>query len=381
MTERQTRNARTGHPPHRPPSTPQPHPQQPLGILKLQSTIGNQAVQRIFLGGLMMASSAVAATLNKRVMDLVDSGQSRLTVHYVTPILNNIPGNAALQAAYQRGIREIQLAEADAQDVVIDQQAAAILRLLETQFVSDPHASTLDLLSPAERKKYKDFKWEQFDFPGDKADSPKKGANEGRATQMAHALSELFPEKRVNIRTEAQPHGIVIKDEFKKSDTLRDFIKSELVNVPGEGGEKLNQAAAEAYVRMREAAAEEGIILELKDSYRRPEVSQARAEKAGNKAAIADFSAHNLGLAIDLKMSQGKQRFKETHTTPMQNVVDMRSSAVHKWLFLNADRFGWYPYQNEPWHWEFNPPGFKEQFDARAAGFWLAQELANWLKD
>jgi hypothetical protein len=25
-----------------------------------------------------------------------------------------------------------------------------------------------------------------------------------------------------------------------------------------------------------------------------------------------------------------------------------------------GEEFGWYPYQNEPWHWEFNPPGFRK---------------------
>jgi hypothetical protein len=29
---------------------------------------------------------------------------------------------------------------------------------------------------------------------------------------------------------------------------------------------------------------------------------------------------------------------------------------------------GWYPYQNEPWHWEYNPPGFREIYWADFPG-------------
>lgn len=382
MTERQPKSASPTHTPsHQSHPTASYYSPQPLSIVKLQAVIGNQAVQRIFLGSLLLASSAVAATLSKRVLEFVDAGITRLTADYVNPILSDVASNSELQNAYQKAISEIQMAPPDTQQDVIDQHAWKIMKLLETQFINDPDASTLDLLSSEDRKKYKDFRWGKFDFPGDKPGSPKKGRNEGRAVGMANALSELLPERRVNIRTGKKPHGIVTKDEFKHSETLRDFIKSELVPVAGEAGEKLNKDAAEAYARMKEAAAEDGVILKIKDSYRPPEVSKKRAAKAGNKSAIADFSAHNLGLAIDLKMSQGKQRFKEVRTTPMQNVVDMRESPVHKWLFLNADLFGWFPYQNEPWHWEYNPPGFKEQFDNQAFAYWLGQELMSWMKD
>jgi hypothetical protein len=42
--------------------------------------------------------------------------------------------------------------------------------------------------------------------------------------------------------------------------------------------------------------------------------------------------------------------------------LDYSESPVHKWLFVNGEQYGWYPYQNEPWHWEYNPPGFRELF-------------------
>jgi hypothetical protein len=35
---------------------------------------------------------------------------------------------------------------------------------------------------------------------------------------------------------------------------------------------------------------------------------------------------------------------------------------------LRGEEFDWYPYQNEPWHWEYNPPGFREIFWADFPG-------------
>ncbi|MEO8377509.1 MAG: hypothetical protein ABI579_07545, partial [Candidatus Sumerlaeota bacterium] len=59
----------------------------------------------------------------------------------------------------------------------------------------------------------------------------------------------------------------------------------------------------------------------------------------------------------------GEFKIEEITTKPMSEVVRMRESPVHKWLFLRADQFGWYPYQNEPWHWEYNPnPEFRDLF-------------------
>ena len=52
----------------------------------------------------------------------------------------------------------------------------------------------------------------------------------------------------------------------------------------------------------------------------------------------------------------------------MAEVVRMRESPVHKWLLLRGEEFGWYPYQNEPWHWEYNPPGFREIYWADFPG-------------
>jgi len=46
----------------------------------------------------------------------------------------------------------------------------------------------------------------------------------------------------------------------------------------------------------------------------------------------------------------------------------MRQSPVHKWLFLRGGAYGWYPYQHEPWHWEYNPSGFRATFFSNWTG-------------
>ena len=34
----------------------------------------------------------------------------------------------------------------------------------------------------------------------------------------------------------------------------------------------------------------------------------------------------------------------------------MRTTPAYRWLVDHAAAFGFYPYDIEPWHWEYNPP-------------------------
>src|SRR5262249_34390480 len=79
-------------------------------------------------------------------------------------------------------------------------------------------------------------------------------------------------------------------------------------------------------------------------------------------------SSHMLGLAVDLNMTHSGLRFVETGTRPFSNVVGMYKSPVHKWMFLRSETYGWFPYKREPWHWEYNPSGFRERFRQPPAG-------------
>jgi hypothetical protein len=54
-------------------------------------------------------------------------------------------------------------------------------------------------------------------------------------------------------------------------------------------------------------------------------------------------------------------------TRSMPNIVRMYRSPVYKWMALHGREHGWFPYRREPWHWEYNPPGFRERFESGAA--------------
>lgn len=249
-------------------------------------------------------------------------------------------------------------------DAIIDFVKRHFVEFIETQFILNPDASSLDLLSYEEAKRYKDFKWKHFDYYGGK-----EGPNENRALAMVNALSRIRPERRPHTGATA----VLTKSQFKLA--IRRYIVSQLQPIPdfppGSGytqpkGEKLNQFALQDFLRMREAALRDRVPIIVRDSYRSPEVAARNAARAGNRTAVAEFSAHILGLAVDLnmgyKIGAASRKFTETSTRPMQNVVDMRKSPVHKWLFLRGQQYGWYPFQHEPWHWEYNPPGFQQKF-------------------
>ena len=71
-------------------------------------------------------------------------------------------------------------------------------------------------------------------------------------------------------------------------------------------------------------------------------------------------SAHQSGRALDLYL--GTKNNKES--VPFQ-----RQTAIYKWLKSNAENFGFYPYEAEPWHWEHNPlPGSEVKSPAVSAG-------------
>jgi D-alanyl-D-alanine carboxypeptidase len=58
-------------------------------------------------------------------------------------------------------------------------------------------------------------------------------------------------------------------------------------------------------------------------------------------------SAHQSGRAIDLHLGDPI----ESEYAPR-----MREHPAWHWLVANAATYGFYPYDIEPWHWEYNPP-------------------------
>lgn len=114
------------------------------------------------------------------------------------------------------------------------------------------------------------------------------------------------------------------------------------------GGHRLDPKAAAAFMRMREAAAYEGVTITLTDSYRSYEAQvQCRASK-GSLCAEPGTSKHGCGLAIDVG-----------------------GEAAQRWIQANGERFGWvWPRwarrpedggsKYEPWHFEFGGDGSPE---------------------
>ena len=65
-------------------------------------------------------------------------------------------------------------------------------------------------------------------------------------------------------------------------------------------------------------------------------------------------SAHHTGRAIDLFVGTAPNQRSSTTTAP-DAVRWQRSQRAYQWLVCNAARFHFYPYNVEPWHWEYNP--------------------------
>jgi hypothetical protein len=327
-------------------------------------------VQRVGLLGTMgvLEFAAISRVIEETVR-LAEAGGTLLRPDDVRTALKNRDKDPAVAAAFNNAAKAVMASSGAAAPLV----AREMIRILEHKFLFNRKASSLDLLPPELRDRYKNFKWGQFDFPGHGKGQP-AGANEGRASKMRRDLGDIRPERRANTGANA----LLVEAEYNKE--VDNYIRRELRLIPGSEYLWLNRDALESFLRMRDAAAEDGVTLHVLSAFRSVERSRKKAAKSGNRSAIADFSSHNIGVAIDFRMSHGKQHFKELRTTPMQKVVDMRESPVHKWLFLKGAAFGWYPYHNEPWHWEYNPPGFQQKFREGLPPEVLAQSLLRGLK-
>jgi D-alanyl-D-alanine carboxypeptidase len=151
------------------------------------------------------------------------------------------------------------------------------------------------------------------------------------------------------------PGGGRIKDK-------RDPAPAELVVVTGYRGKRiqLHRLAAKAWQAMVAAARADGIphpLLFPTSGYRSSKTQaklwQQVLKRYGSRnearkwVAPPGGSAHQSGRAIDLWLGFG---------ISSKNVRQMRQTRAYKWLVNNAELFGFYPYQQEPWHWEYNPP-------------------------
>jgi len=271
--------------------------------------------------------------------EFAGTGATRLHPDYVWESLATREGDEEVGRAFDQAM--------DEKDV---ESMRELMRVLELKFILDPQTSSLDLLGKELSDHFRKFDWQPTDYPGG-IDGP----NEMLADVMVDAMDNVRPERRANRSRDA----VLLKSEA--TEDRWQFMTDQWTDVPGQKDKKLNKHALESFVAMHEQAAAEGVELVISSSHRLRSTAEANAARANNPAAVASFSSHSLGLAIDFRMTQGDQKFAMV-TSPMSEVVRMRESPVHKWLHLRGEEFGWYPYQNEPWHWEYNPPGFSRVF-------------------
>jgi hypothetical protein len=156
----------------------------------------------------------------------------------------------------------------------------------------------------------------------------------------------VFQSRRGRARSAAQPEQLLL---VPASDFYHPERPEELRYV--------DRRAYAAYQRMIAAAA---IDLALSESSSekwlkiisafRPPAYQAelrrRSPRAG-RAGLAINSPHFTGRALDIYVGG------EPVSTKDQNRAIQVRAQVYQWLVRNAERFGFYPYFYEPWHWEY----------------------------
>jgi D-alanyl-D-alanine carboxypeptidase len=151
------------------------------------------------------------------------------------------------------------------------------------------------------------------------------------------------------------PGGGRIKDKTEPA-------PSDLVTIDGYGGAKvpIHRLAALFWSRLIDAARIDGIadpyllpVSGYRSVAQQQQLWQAALEKYGSPekarmyVAPPGSSAHQSGRAVDCWLGSSPDS---------QNVAKQQQTAAYAWLVDNAQRFGFYPYEKEPWHWEYNPP-------------------------
>ncbi len=142
----------------------------------------------------------------------------------------------------------------------------------------------------------------------------------------------------------------------------RDPARADTVVVDGYRGRRvrLHHLAAKAWRAMVDAARAAGIAEPLllpvsgyRSTARQRKLFASAVKKYGSErkarrwVAKPGGSAHHSGRAIDLYLG---------YRISSKYVRQMRKTTAWQWLRDNAERFGFYPYDAEPWHWEYNPP-------------------------
>lgn len=108
-------------------------------------------------------------------------------------------------------------------------------------------------------------------------------------------------------------------------------------------------AAAAADLSLNPASNEKW--LKIISAFRSPAYQaelRKRSPKSG-RAGLAVNSPHFTGRALDLYVGG------EPVSTDDRNRALQVNTKAYQWMVKNAERFGFYPYFYEPWHWEYRP--------------------------
>ncbi len=91
--------------------------------------------------------------------------------------------------------------------------------------------------------------------------------------------------------------------------------------------------------------------LKIISAFRSPAYqAQLRRQSPGSsRAGLAVNSPHFTGRALDLYVGGVPV------STNDQNRATQVNTKVYQWMVKNAERYGFYPYFYEPWHWEYRP--------------------------
>lgn len=267
----------------------------------------------------------------------------------------------------------------------------------DAAFVQDRMRSTIERLPEAQRQRFEGITWGWADYPGTEfpvqgmsaeelerfgrdpaltlnaARTKFVGLHQADASALFSALADSRPgggERRVNIGADA----MITREQFAANADqagIDAYIVGQVATDPVPGGGRLNRHAAAAFLTMRTAALADGVSLLVLSGFRDRASEEAGARVNTNRQAFAGFSPHSLGLAADISLKVGSAAgadFGEASTRMDKLVGGMLGSPAYKWVFLHGADYGFFQYRAEPWHWEYNPPGFRETFWAERPG-------------
>ena len=128
---------------------------------------------------------------------------------------------------------------------------------------------------------------------------------------------------------------------------------------------KVERNAYAAYKRMLAAAAKDLNLKTTKTGELAPEekylriVSAFRSREYQAKLRAASPHSGRAGLAVNSPHYTGQELDiyvggEPTITKDFNRAFQVQTPA-YRWLVKNAERFGFYPYYYEPWHWEYVP--------------------------